>query len=94
MRRQITALAPLLALLGACTTTSGIGSFGTFGTDSDAEKVWAKVDGSYAAYGDFERAQSTCGIKDGLPDVAAAPTPTRAYQTCMRDQGWGLVAIE
>jgi hypothetical protein len=91
MRRPMTALATLLTLLAACSTLPGTDSWND---DSSQEKVWAKVDDSYAAYGEFERAQASCGVKDGLPDVAAAPTPSRVYQSCMRDQGGALVSIE
>jgi hypothetical protein len=97
MRRPMTCLVPLFAvltLLAACATSTGVSPSPETHADSNEVKVWAKIDGSYAAYGEFERAQAACGIKDGLPDVAAAPSPGRAYRACMRDQGWGLVSIE
>ena len=94
MHRPLNALVALLAILSGCSATMGVGRTGPSLSDSDQGKVWAKIDSSYAAYGDFERAQAACGIKDGLPDVAAAPSPLRAYQECMREQGWALVAIE
>jgi hypothetical protein len=91
MLRPTAALATLLTLLAACSSLPGADGSNDA---SSHEKVWAKVDGSYAAYGEFERAQTACGVTKGLPDVAAAPAPSRAFQTCMRDQGWALVSIE
>ena len=58
------------------------------------DTVWAKADGGYAAYGDFERAEAACGGSEGsLPDVSAGPRSRRSYATCMKAQGWERVRL-
>jgi hypothetical protein len=94
MCRPLTVLVALVALLGGCAARPPVDSAGSSSADPEKGKGWAKIDSSYAAYGDFERAQAACGIKNGMPDVAAAPGPRKAYQACMRSQGWALVPIE
>jgi len=94
MRRPITALAAVLASLAACAGTPGSDPSEGVGSRATGNKAWAKIDGSYAAYGDFERAEAACGHKGGLPDVAAAPESDGDYHACMREQGWALVSIE
>ena len=56
--------------------------------------VWAKTDGSYAAYGDFERAEAACGATEGeLPSVSAGPGTRKAWAECMKTQGWARVQL-
>jgi hypothetical protein len=48
-------------------------------------KVWAKADRSYAAPGDYERADGSCREPGS---TSRAATGSYAYLECMQRQGW------
>lgn len=100
MQRALSPIAAVLALLaGGCAGSPPAAHVAAAAAEpvleeSPKETVWAKADGSYAAFGDFERAEAACGGVHGeLPDVSAGPGTRRAYAECMKTQGWVRVRI-